>query len=63
MPANAIDTRTFGDTSPTISSTSLKNQSSGQFYNMVGTSADAKSRPSQDIINNLDKGGHRRYSN
>ena len=54
---------TFGDASPSNSFESLKDQSPGQLYNMVGISVDAESQPSREVINNLDKGGHPRHYN
>ena len=34
-------------------------QNPGQLYNMVKIAAEAESEPSQESINNLDKGSHR----
>jgi len=54
---STISTCTFGDASLAILLGSLN---TGQLYDMVGESED---HPSQELINDLDKGGHAQHSN
>ena len=58
--ASTVSTCTFGDASLAILLGSLN---TGQPYDMVGESDEAENQPSQELINDLDKGGRAQHSN
>lgn len=71
MQASPTNTLTSGDASPTnlfsVSPVSLfrnfESQTPGNSYNLTEIVTDTENRPSQEIIDDLDKGGHSRDSN